>query len=236
MDILDLSGLVVVGQRIDNNSKTYFIEAESVEAPCDCAQCGTAGNPIKSGTRKHSYRDLPIRGNRVIISLKVQRFKCRTCGATIVHRVPGMDTVHSMTVRCVEWIGKQSLRDTFVRVARDIGCGEKTVRNIANDYIGKKNQEYKPYMPEVLGITETSLAGRHCCVLADIVHRKPVDLLMTAKSRLWVDGFTSSAKPPALASSPSTCAARFEIRSMLSFPKSRWLWTSSMSLDWPTPR
>ena len=53
----------------------------------------------------------------MIISLKVQRFKCRTCGATIVHRVPGMDTVHSMTVRCVEWIGKQSLRDTFVRVA-----------------------------------------------------------------------------------------------------------------------
>ena len=53
-------------------------------------------------------------------------------------------------------------------------------------------------MPEVLGITETSLAGRHCCVLADIVHRKPVDLLIDCKKSTvggWLYQFSKTSSP-----------------------------------------
>ena len=202
MDILDLSGLVAVSQIKDIGSKTYFIEAESVGTQSDCAQCGTAGNIIKSGIRMHSYRDLPIRENRVIISLKAKRLKCRTCGATFVHRAPGMDTVHSMTTRCVEWISKQSMCDTFVSVAGDIGCSEKTVRNIAYDYIAKKNQEHQPCIPKALGIDEIVLGGRSRCVLTDIDQRKPVDLLIDCKKSTvggWLWQFRKSSRPRVVA-------------------------------------
>jgi hypothetical protein len=42
-----------------------------------------------------------------------------------------------MTERCLAYIQQQSLRDTFQRVSEHLGCDEKTVRNVANDYIDK---------------------------------------------------------------------------------------------------
>jgi transposase len=41
--------------------------------------------------------------------------------------------------RCVEWIRARCLRETFAHVAEEIGCDEKTVREIAHTYIDELN-------------------------------------------------------------------------------------------------
>jgi transposase len=85
-----------------------------------------------------------------------------------------------MTARCVEWIRTQCLRDTFLHVAEHVGCAEKTVRNIAYEYIVELGKKHTPYMPEWLGIDETALNGAidgNCCVLVDIDKHRPIDVL-----------------------------------------------------------
>ena len=85
----------------------------------------------------------------------------------------------------------------FRRVAGDIGCSEKTVRNIANDYIAKKNQGYKPSCRRSWH-QRSSLAGRHRCVLTDIEQRKPVDLLIDCKKSTvsgWLWQFSETSSP-----------------------------------------
>jgi len=82
-----------------------------------------------------------------------------------------------MTSRCVEFIQAQCLRQTFLHIAEIVGCDDKTVRNLAGDYIDRLNAEYKPWLPEWLGIDETQIDGKLRCIITDVVNRLPIDML-----------------------------------------------------------
>lgn len=43
-----------------------------------------------------------------------------------------------MTERCATYIQSLCLRDTFVRIAEDVGCDDKTARNLAKALNQKK--------------------------------------------------------------------------------------------------
>lgn len=174
-DILDLEGWNVVAKHHDGDA--YLIEAEYTIPPSACLKCGVVGNLYRHGPKPIYIRDSPIRGRPVRIQANAQRYKCRECGGTFIQPLGGIQAETRMTARCVEYIESQCLRDTFLRVSEHVGCDDKTVRNIAGDYIQRLASEYKPWLPEWLGIDETQIDGDQRCVLTDVVNRRPVDML-----------------------------------------------------------
>ncbi len=174
-DILDLQGWKALGTRLDGDE--YEIEAEYTVLPDVCPKCGCVGNLYRHGPKPITIRDSPIRGKHVRILAKAQRYKCRDCDGTFIQPLGGIHGATRMTERCVEYIESQCLRDTFLRVAEHIGCDDKTVRNLAGDYIERLNTEYKPWLPEWLGIDETQIDGKLRCIITDVVNRVPIDML-----------------------------------------------------------
>lgn len=175
IDILDLTDWAVLEIRLVNDE--YEIEAEYTKYPDVCQKCGCVGNLYRHGPKPITIRDSPIRGKHVRILAKARRYKCRDCDGTFIQPLGGVHDAMRMTERCVEYIQSQCLRDTFVRVAEHIGCDDKTVRNLADDYIDRLNAEYKPELPEWLGMDETQIDGKLRCIITDVVNRVPIDML-----------------------------------------------------------
>lgn len=174
-DILDLQGWKALGTRLDGDE--YEIEAEYTINPDVCQKCGVIGSLYRHGPKPITIRDSPIRGRHVRILAKAKRFKCRDCGGTFIQPLGGIHSAMRMTERCAEYIQSQCLRDTFVRVAEHVGCDDKTVRTLAGDYIEQLNAEYKPWLPEWLGIDETQIDGKLRCIITDVANRVPIDML-----------------------------------------------------------
>ena len=176
-DILDLPDWFVVSQHQEDG--VYVIDAEFTVQPSSCPKCGVINKPYKHGTKAIAYRDSPIRGLPVRLLASVQRYKCKDCGETFLQPLTGIHPDMRMTQRCVNYIENQCLRDTFIRISEHIGCDDKTVRNVAGTYIANLNAQYKPWLPEWLGIDETQIDGELRCIITDVVNRKPVDMLPT---------------------------------------------------------
>jgi transposase len=174
-DILDLQGWTVIDKRMSVGE--YEIEAEYTVQPHACIKCGVISNLYKHGTKPIVYRDSPIRGHHVRIIANVQRYKCRECGGTFIQPLGGIHDDMRMTARCVEYIQSQCMRDTFLRIADHVGCDDKTIRNVAGNYINQLNAEYHPWLPEWLGIDETQIDGSLRCILTDVGNRVPIDML-----------------------------------------------------------
>jgi transposase len=141
-DILDLPDWSVISSTLSDGS--YTISAEYSVSLQACTKCGLIGKLYRHGHKVVAYRDSPIRGAHVQLEAKVQRYKCRECGGTSLQPLGGVEADRRMTKRCVEYIKTQCLRDTFTRLAEHIGCDEKTIRNIANDYVHYMNTQFKP--------------------------------------------------------------------------------------------
>jgi transposase-like protein len=156
-DILDLPGWTVLAKRLDGTE--YELEAEYTVQPTVCPKCGSLGKPYKHGTKNTTYRDSPIRGKTTRILARVQRYRCRDCSETFLQPLAGVLANRLMTERCAEFIGEQCLVDTFVRIAQNVGCDEKTVRTLASECIARLLETHKPALPAWLGIDETTIDG-----------------------------------------------------------------------------
>ena len=180
-DILDLPGWRVISSEQDQD--TYTIEAE-YETPLEaCTKCGVIGRLYRHGTKPVTYRDAPIRGCHVQILARVQRYRCRDCGGTSLQALGGIRHDRRMTERCIAYIEGQAIRDSWTRIAEHVGCDEKTVRNVAQAFIDRFKAEYRPQMPEWLGIDETKLAGSMRGIFTDVKNRQPVDIIPTRDPR-----------------------------------------------------
>lgn len=194
-DILDLPEWNVLTSRLEDGA--YTIEAECTQPLQACTKCDVAGKLSRHGPKVVTYRDSPIRGAHVQLVAKVQRYKCRECGGTSLQSLSGVETTRRMTLRCAEYIETQCLRDTFTRLAEHIGCDEKTVRNVALDYIYELISRFEPYLPNWLGIGETKLAGEMRCIIIDVERNVPIDILPNRDEQTlaaWFDRFKDRRK------------------------------------------
>ena len=116
-DILDLTGWTVLST--SQAGGEYEIEAEYAAQPQTCPKCGVVDTPYKHGVKPIKYRDRPIRGLPAVILAQVQRYRCKHCKETFLQPLDGIYPDMRMTQRCIEYIQKQCLRDTFVRIAEN---------------------------------------------------------------------------------------------------------------------
>ena len=174
-DILQLPGWEATGTRTEQGE--FIIEAKYNVPATACIKCGVVGALYRHGTKKVRLRDRPIRGLPAVLDGTVQRYKCRGCGETFLPAMQGIEAARRMTERCVQYIQEQCPRDTFTRIAEHVGCVEGTVRNLAAERIQTLNSEFKPYLPEWLGIDETKLDRQMRCILTDVGRNQPIDIL-----------------------------------------------------------
>lgn len=173
-DILDLSNWTVLDAK---HGDELIIEAEYTRYPDACPKCNSS--IYKHGTKTVAYRDAPVRGKPVVIHAILRRFRCRDCRFTFTQPTNAMHPEMRMTWRCVEHIQDYCLRDTFVNVGHYIGCDDKTIRTIANNYIECLNKAYKPDLEGWIGIDETTIDGKLRFVVTNVEQRRYIDMFET---------------------------------------------------------
>lgn len=132
----------------------------------------------KHGTRPALFMDIP-HGKRVGIEVVRQRYVCKKCGKTASQPLPDIDEKRDATRQLVDYIRERSLRDTFARIADDVGVSLNTVKAIFLEHVKALEGAYKPETPEWLGIDEVHIVKQMRCVLANVKERTVVDMLPT---------------------------------------------------------
>lgn len=175
-DILDLPGWNVLGRSEEDGADV--LEAEYPQpTPTVCPICGTERSVYKHGTKATTYTDIPMRGRPAKLRAKVQRYRCTSCKETFLQPLGGLVDRRRMTERCATYIKAHSLRDTFTRIAENVGCDDKTVRTLGAEYMAELQASFRPSMPDWLGIDETQIDGKMRCVLTDVGERRIIDML-----------------------------------------------------------
>jgi transposase len=173
-DFLHLSSLIVLG--VQESDQDYHVSVETKKKPRACHACG-AIDLVGFGRKEQVFLDVPAHGKRVGIHLDRRRYRCKSCGVTMLEPLSMMDEKRAMTTRLVRYVQEQSLKRTFTSAAEDIGVDEKTVRNIFRDHVRVLEATYQFQTPRVLGIDEIHLM-RPRCVLSNVEERAVFNILV----------------------------------------------------------
>lgn len=175
MDILNLSRLKIYG--ILESEHDLQIQVEITSPPSSCPHCGCVANLYKHSSREQICMDLPIRGKRVGLCVRRQRYRCRECNQTFWERIDDIiDDKRNCTKRLLAYIEKQSLKRTFVSISQEVGMDEKTIRNIFRVYVNHLGETIRFETPQWLGIDEIHIIKPRC-VLTNIEEQTLFDIL-----------------------------------------------------------
>lgn len=139
-----------------------------------CPYCNSSTS-YKYGYKSASYADLPIRAKRVSLTIKLQRYKCKSCGKIYQDDTPEMSDNYRMTKRLEFYIKQRASLSTFTKLADEIGITEGSVRKIFAD--SRKSRVAQAVTPIIMGIDEIYICGKPRCVITDIEKRTVVDML-----------------------------------------------------------
>lgn len=163
---------------IRDENGTSIVPCRSKGGPILPAKvCCTAPMPLKNGTKTIRYRDQAIRHRPTWLEVQRQRFKCKSCGATIYEELPDLDDKHRITKRLRESIALSAVKRTHQDAANVNAVEEKLVRRVFDEYASEKLKDYQPRLPRVLGVDENHILGGNRFVCADIETGKILDLL-----------------------------------------------------------
>ena len=162
---------------IHESEMTRDITARYDVHPDSCAKCGVVGRLYRHGTKYVRYIDAPSWGKQSVLVAAVQRYRCQECNATSMQPLPDVDGLRMMTKRCVEFIEKQGIPQTYATLARAIGVDEKTIRNICNLKFERQMAERVIQTPHILGIDELTLLGRKRTIFVDVAGKKVLDII-----------------------------------------------------------
>ncbi|MFA5036710.1 MAG: ISL3 family transposase [Candidatus Izemoplasmatales bacterium] len=175
MNILNLPDWEVM--EVKESEYDYAIHAKYTPEPQACIRCGVVGELYRHGVKKQRFMDLPIHNKRVGLIVHRQRYHCRACGKTSFQPLADMDKNHAATLRLLAYIGKESMKRTFVSVADDTGIHERTVRRLFALEVARLDSEVKFETPRWLGIDEVHLVRKARCILTNVEQRTVIDML-----------------------------------------------------------
>lgn len=161
----------------DQNVHDYRLTAAYAPQPPPCPHCHAAPPFQRFGVKEQIFMDLPAHGKRVGINVRRQRYRCKVCRHTFFQPLPDMVDDRFMTKRLLAYIQRESLRDTFVRIADMVGVSEGTIRNIFRDYIATLEAAHVFVTPRWLGIDEIHLLGQPRGILTNVEQHTMYDLL-----------------------------------------------------------
>jgi transposase len=177
MNILNLPDWEVI--ELKESEYDYAIHAKYSQEPTACIRCGVIGQLYRHGIKRQRFMDLPVHNKRVGLIVHRQRYHCRACKKTSFQPLPDMADHHSSTKRLLAYIGKESMKRTFVGVADDTGIHERTIRRLFALEVARLESEVHFETPRWLGIDEVHLVKRARCILTNVEQRTVIDMLAT---------------------------------------------------------
>lgn len=122
-----------------------------------CPHCG--GPRIKNGTRIVRFRDIPTAGGQaVVIDWLRQKFVCSLCHRSSHDQHAAFDRRRDMTVRFVEWVGKEAADRGFTAVAKQTSVNPKIARRVFRE-TEKKLGADAGLLSDAIAIELIDLAG-----------------------------------------------------------------------------
>ena len=148
--------------REEYKGNTIILHMETKERKKVCPQCGDA-QLVKNGFRIRDFIGLPIGGKKVVIRMKVQRYKCKNkdCGYDRQEPIPfatgSCGYTHRFAKYAVGLLKAMTLKDT----ARLLGVSWDTVKEIHTTYLERRYASPSLKGVDSIGIDEFAVSKGH---------------------------------------------------------------------------
>lgn len=126
----------------------------------DCGQCGRAAMTVSGRRPPRDWRDLPIRGQPLVLRYAPYRVRCRRCGVR-VERLPWARPWQRVTTALAVAVAALARRLSWAETATHFGLDWKTVAGVVRRAVteGLARRRWQPL--HVLGIDEVSRRKGH---------------------------------------------------------------------------
>lgn len=188
-DLLNLPEFNIIKDESQGDNRRIWVE--TVSQPDGCPECGVIPPFSKYGKKEQLFMDIPVRGQRIGIIVKRQRYKCKHCNTVFFEPLDSMDKQRQLTIRLRDYIETESIMRSYTEVADSVGLDEKTVRNIFSEYVERLEQTVPRVFPTWLGIDEIHIIGKPRGVLTDIQRRLLYDFT-TDRTKAVLDPYFES--------------------------------------------
>ena len=132
--------------REEYKGDTIILHVQTKERIKTCPRCGRR-HFVKNGYRFRDFVGLPIGGKKVIIRMKVQRYKCKDCDFDQQERIPFATGSRSYTHRFAKYVVDLLRGMTLQDVSNHLGVSWDTVKEIHSTYL---ERHYSP--PSLEGV------------------------------------------------------------------------------------
>lgn len=147
--------------------------------PVACEECHAVGRLVKNGARDIPFPDLPVHEKPVTVWVDRQRFMCKACGCTFRQSLPEISDHYRMTARLECHIRAEVFNTTNQALANRFRLPERTIRDLFDDELEKRDKAYVPAAPRFIGIDELFLGRKYRCIITNLEERSLVDMLET---------------------------------------------------------
>ena len=122
--------------REEYKDNTIILHIESKGAPKCCPKCGHA-HLVKNGFRTRDFISLPIGGKKVILRMKVRRYKCKCadCDYDCQERISFAPGSHSYTRRFARYVVDLLKGMTLKDTAQLLGMSWDTIKGIHTHHL-----------------------------------------------------------------------------------------------------
>ena len=146
--------------REEYKGNTIILHIQTKEREKVCPRCGKR-HLVKNGYRFRDFVGLPIGGKKVIIRMKVQRYKCRHCDYDQQERIPFATGSRSYTHRFAKYVVDLLRGMTLQDVSNHLGVSWDTVKEIHSTYLERHYSPPSLEGIENIGIDEFAVRKGH---------------------------------------------------------------------------
>ena len=146
--------------REEYKGNTIILHIQAKEREKVCPRCGKR-HLVKNGYRFRDFVGLPIGGKKVIIRMKVQRYKCRHCDYDQQERIPFATGNRSYTHRFAKYVVDLLRGMTLQDVSNHLGVSWDTVKEIHSTYLERHYSPPSLEGIENIGIDEFAVRKGH---------------------------------------------------------------------------
>ena len=146
--------------REEYKGNTIILHIQAKEREKVCPRCGKR-HLVKNGYRIRDFIGLPIGGKKVLIRMKVQRYKCRDCDYDQQERIPFATGSRSYTHRFAKYVVDLLRGMTLQDVSNHLGVSWDTVKEIHSTYLERHYSPPSLEGVENIGIDEFAVRKGH---------------------------------------------------------------------------
>lgn len=127
-------------KKITETADTYEVTAELLSVLKSCESCGS-DNVVNFGWVNEKLADTPVNNKKSIINLARRRQRCNDCGKTFSISAPHKYGSRQLTERLANHIGWSCIKESFSKVAKNVGVTKNTARDIFIEFCERQNEQ-----------------------------------------------------------------------------------------------